>query len=532
MDHLGARKAAPLLWAFAAAATAVTFLTACGQREQAHRPARDNQVERTLAASLKGSHGTRYTHVHCVKASAGDWTHVCTFQAVSPGLTGDQPLVVLGYRVEGGELRSGSGTVPLDVACAEEVRCWTSTLCAATRGCPSGLDEYFGAPVTPPARAVTPRPTASRCIASWNAHGGFSPAEIAEEAPPIASMEVARPVYTPHLSGASLGFIGPRAEVRAGGDACSVLFDTGASRLYRVSAQAWGEPRFWMWRGADDFEPEKALEPAWNVCQREDGTLFLAHACPPVPAIPRPIADELERGHLASLYEMGGIPYWLGRSFEGARPVALDPRRGAESVVVYRIHGNGSKLTVTVYTYRPPQRSRRVRKGVIVARAEPETATVLVVANHEVPSDFSRAVREVLRPFISTDPDAEQLPGDLREEPTRIDTSAPVVRYWVGPLFEGFKAAVVTDAPPGAGVVRYRKGDVEWFLVSYTPLPKKHCARVGCASPPPLPAVLGRYGKGRDAMISDNTPIIHVLTRKPNRVPPAALIFEAIKPIR
>ena len=517
--------------ALAAAATAVTLLTACGVGESARQPARDSEVEQRLATSLKGSQGSRYTHVRCVKASAGDWTHLCTFQVVSPGLAGDQPLVVLGYRVEGGQLRSGSGTAPLDVACAEEVRCWTSTLCAATRDCPSGFDGYFGEPATPPARAVTPRPTVSRCIASWNAHGGFSPAEIAQATPPIASMEVARPVYTPHLSGASLGFIGPRAEVRAGGDACSVVFDTGASGgLYRVSAQAWAEPRFWMWRGDDDFEAATALEPAWNVCQREDGTLFLADACPPVAAIPRALADELERGHLASLLDMGGIPYWLGRSFEGARPEALEPRRGAESVVVYRVSGEDGSLTLTVYTYRPPRRSRNVRKGTLVARAEPEDATVLVLADGKVSDDLQQAVRASLRPFISTNPDTAQVPGDLKEEPTRIDASVPVRLLWVGTRFEGFTGSVVKDGPEGAGVVRYAKGGSEWFLVTYTARKKKHCGQTGCVSPPPLPATLRRYGRVVHTILRQDDLTV-VLARRPGIVPHSSLLFEGLRPV-
>jgi hypothetical protein len=473
----------------------------------------------------------RYTHVRCVKASAGDWTDVCTFQGVAFREGTDQPLVVTGYRIEDGQLRSGSGTVPLDVACAEEVRCWTSALCAATRDCPSGLDGYFGEPVTPPARAVTPRPTVSRCIASWNAHGGFSPAETAQATPPMASMEVARPVYTPHLSAASLGFIGPRAEVRAEGDACTVLFDKGVSGgLYRVSAQAWGEPRFWMWRGADDFEPKTALEPAWNVCQREDGTLSRSDACSPVAAIPRALADELERGHLASLFERGGIPYWLGRSFEGARPEALDPRRGAESVVVYRVRGDVGSLKLAVYTYRPPQRSRRVKKGVLLARAEPEDATVLVIANRKVSDALRRAVLRSLRPFISTNPDASQVPGDLQEEPTRIDTSVPVRLLWVGPTFEGYTGTVVQDAPAGAGVVRYAKGNAEWFLVTYTGREKKHCGQTGCVSPPPLPVALRKYGRVVDTVLRQNDLTV-VLARRPGIVPPSSLLFEGLRPV-
>jgi hypothetical protein len=529
VNRLGALNAAPLLGALVLVAAVAGFLSACGAGQEPREASPDSEAEQALLTSLRGSVGTRYTHVRCVKVSAGEWTDLCTFQVVSLRQTNDQPLLVMGYRVEGGQLRLGSGTVPLDVACAEEVRCWTRTLCAATQGCPSGLEGFFGEPMTPPARAATPPPTISRCIAAWNAHGGFSPAEIAQEPPPIASMEVARPVYSPHLAGASLGFIAPRAEVRASGDACVVLFDVGASGLYRVSAQAWGERRFWMWRGADDFGARAAREPAWNVCQREDGTLFRSNVCPPAAAIPRAIADELERGHLASLSEKGGIPYWLGRSFEGARPIALDPRRGAESVVVYRLRGEGGRRTLTVYTYRPPQRSRRAR-GVLVARAEPEDATVLVLADRKVSHALRRAVLGSLRPFVSTNPDAAQVPGDLAEEPTRIDTSVPVQLLWVGPSFEGYAGTVVRDGPTGAGVVRYAKGKAEWFLVTYTPRKKRDCSQTGCVSPPPLPAVLGKYGQVVDTLLGQQSLTV-VLARRPRIVPNGTLIFERLRPV-
>jgi hypothetical protein len=443
------------------------------------------------------------------------------------GRGADQPLLLLGYRVEDGQLRSGSGTVQLDVACAKEVRCWTDTLCDLTPDCPSGFEGHFGEPATPPARAATPRPTVSRCIAAWDAHGGFSPAEVAQETPLQASMEVPRPVYTPHLSGASLGFIAPRAAVRAGGDSCSVVFDT-ASGLYRVSARAWGEPRFWMWRGADDFEREKSPRPARGVCQREDGTLFLADVCPPVAAIPRAIADELERGHLASLFEKGGIPYWLGRSFEGARPVALDPRRGAESVVEYKLQRKSSRLTLRIFTYRPPRRALNV-KGRLVARAEPEDATVVVLANRKVSDAVRHAALRSLRPFISTDPDAGQVPGDLQEEQTRIDSSVPVQLLWVGPSFEGFTGHVVQDGPKGAGIVRYAKGVSDWYLVTYTPR-KKRCGQTGCVSPPPLPAELRRYGRVVDTFLRQDDLTV-VLARHPRVVPHSSLLFEGLRPV-
>jgi hypothetical protein len=202
---------------------------------------------------------------------------------------------------------------------------------------------------------------------------------------------------------------------------------------------------------------------------------------------------------------------------------------GAQSAVEYANAGDGVDLLVL--TYRPPDRGLTAAAGVVVARAEPETATVLVVADREVSSDFSQAVRDALRPFLSTNLDAKQVPGDLREEPTRIDMSAPVVTFWVGSSFEGFTATAVADGPAGAGVVRYAKGEVEWFLASYTPRPKKHCGQVGCASPPPLPHALARYGDVRDTILRDERVIV-VLTRQPRKVPHGARIYEALEPLR
>jgi hypothetical protein len=79
-------------------------------------------------------------------------------------------------------------------------------------------------------------------------------------------------------------------------------------------------------------------------------------------------------------------------------------------------------------------------------------------------------------------------------------------------------------------VVRYAKGAVEWFLASYTPRPKKHCGQVGCASPPPLPHALARYGGVRDTILRDERVIV-VLTRQPRKVPHGAHIYEALEPL-
>jgi hypothetical protein len=503
------------------------IIAGCGAAPTAN-PAlgqRSSEAERLLRQNFGESTRVRHTHLRCFRAE-GPWTDACTFQRISPGEGRDDPLLVIGFRFEGDRPISGTGTAPLDIACANDLRCWVRTLCVATGQCSAG-DGTFGLDEASVSPLRTPTPTPARCVAAWNAHGGFTSAEVAQETPLHASFAVARPVYTPHLAGASLGFIRARAEVRATADQCLVRFDLGEAGAYLVTAEARGETRFWMWQGARDLE-QGAVEAAWNACQRADGTLVLATTCPPAAAVPRAIADELERGYLQSLADAGGIPYWLGRTFARARPVpVLPPPWGAQSAVEYANAGDGVDLLVL--TYRPPDRGLTTA-GVVVARAEAETATVLVVADREVPSDFSQAVRDALRPFISTNVDAEQVPGDLREEPTRIDTSAPVVTFWVGSSFEGFTAAAVADAPAGAGVVRYAKGAVEWFLASYTPRPKKHCGQVGCASPPPLPHALARYGGVRDTILRDERVIV-VLTRQPRKVPHGARIYEALEPL-
>jgi hypothetical protein len=481
------------------------------------------RAEQFLQDTMGSAH-FRETNLRCFPVE-GPWTDACTFQRISLVAGSDDPLLVMGLRFEGVGAVAGTGTAPLDIACADDLPCWVRTLCRVTDQCTSGYDAEESGPLL-----QTPTPTEERCLSAWNAHGGFSQDELAQEEPMHASLAMGRPVYSPHLAGASLGFIGARAEVRATADGCHVRFDLGDAGAYLVTAEASGETRFWVWQGARDLEPAP-VDPSWNACQREDGTLVLATTCPPVAALPRPIADELEGGYVQALADVGGIPYWLGRSFAGARPVPLSPApRRAQSAVQY---AGADGVDLLVLTYRPPDRSRTTR-GVIVARAEPETATVLVVADREVSPDFSEAVRQALRPFISTEPDAEQLPGDLEEEPTRIDSSVPAITHWVGPRFEGFEAAVVANAPQGAGVVRYTKGDVEWFLASYTPLPKKHCARVGCASPPPLPRALEQYGKVKDTMIQygEGQPIIVVLTRQAKKVPHGTAIFEALEPLR
>jgi hypothetical protein len=523
--RLPGRRTPALLAALAAAGAAAGLLTACGARADGPRGERHSAAERVLLASLGSSNGVRYTHLRCVTAPEAQWTDFCTFQAVWPREGQDQPLVVLAMRFEEDRPLTSSGTVPLDVTCAQNVRCWVRTLCFATRDCPGfapGDETALALPVR------TPTPTLSRCVSAWNAHGGFSPAEVAQPEPVLPTMAVARPVYTTHLSGASFGFLGPRADVRPTADGCAVLFDLGGE-AYEVSAKAWGEPRFWMWRGADDLARRGSSQASWNACQRDDGTLFVSTSCPAVAAVPRAVREELERGSLQELSNAGGIPYWLGRTFAGARPLPIE-RRGAESAVAYMVRTDGHRITLRVLTYRPPDRSRTTN-GVLVARAEPEDATVLVVADRQVSADLRRAALAALRPFVASEPDAEQVPGDLEEEPTRIDVSAPVALYWAGASFEGFTADVVDDAPAGAGIVRYADGRAQWFIVSYTPRKKKHCSRLGCVSPPPLPAALRPYGRVVETILLDQLVVV-VLAERPRNVPNGALIYEHLERLR
>src|SRR5919108_1830078 len=247
--RLGRRTVASLLAAIAAATAA--GLAGCGAAPSVAAGARDVDAEQFLLSTLAGSTGVRYTHLRCFRVR-GPWSDACTFQAVSPRQGQDDPLLVLAMRIEDGRPVSSTGTAPLDIACANYRRCWVRTLSAATRECALGAGA-FGTDPNDLVRLRTPRPTPARCVSAWNAHGGFSPAEVAQETPLLASDAVARPVYTPHLSGASLGFIGARAEVRAAPRGCSVLFETGPHEYYEVTAEARGETRFWMWQGADDL---------------------------------------------------------------------------------------------------------------------------------------------------------------------------------------------------------------------------------------------------------------------------------------
>jgi hypothetical protein len=190
---------------------------------------------------------------------------------------------------------------------------------------------------------------------------------------------------------------------------------------------------------------------------------------------------------------IGGIPYWLGAPFRGTWPDAHP--EGDLAVVGYTVRDRGRPVTVTITTGYAPKIPSSAVSGHVVLRAHPEDTTAIVTATRPVSPALRRAVRRHLRPFLHSDPDAKQLPGDVQAAPTRIDHSQPRRSLWFGLEIAGLRATVVAS-PAGVGVIRYGAPSTpgRFYVVTYRPLPKK-CGSVGCASPPPLPEELRRYGR-------------------------------------
>ena len=473
------------------ATVALAAFAGCGSDEGSQaRSEAARDAERKLFAD--NSHG-RYSHPQCVEVGA-PWTFVCTVQEIGLGRSGrDGPLMAIGYTpAEQLEAGVATGLMPISVDCATDVRCWVQELCRASSCTVNPADTSFPdlGPNAPP-EPITPEV----CIDAWNVHGGFSADELGGDSPPRPESEVERPVYTPHLAATTLGFIGPRADVRAVGGTCSVVFDLGNGKVYAIDATVDHAPRFWTWAGRDATAAVAAERPSWNACQGADGTLSLGDDCAGDPGVlTRDVAAELDRRVLHQVADFGGIPYWLGPRFLGALPERSEPDRGKDTVE-YMVETPDGTLRLVVLTYRPP-RPRVVAPGFEVFRANPASETVLVVANRRPSRRVVLAVRSELRPFRGSDPNAEQVPGDLAEERTRIDTSVRVRVYWAGPTAAGLRAEVIEDAPAGLGLVRYGppSGPRTFYLVTYKPRKKTRCSSTGCVSPPETPAALRHYG--------------------------------------
>jgi hypothetical protein len=477
-----------------ATACAIVVLAAsagCGSGEE---PKAGSDAAREMERKLFGDSPPRYRYSHprCVEIGS-PFTFVCTVQRIGLGSSpDDDPLLATGYtpstQVEAG---MGTGMKPIPVECATDVRCWVIELC---RGSPCSPDPYLAVfphlgPNAPPAQ-LTPE----ACVDAWNVHGGFSPEELAREEPSRPDEEATRPLYTPHLAAATLGFVGPRAEVRVADGTCSVVFDLGDGTTYTVDATVDHAPRFWTWAGREATSTVAAEGDAWNACQEADGTLALGDACSGEGEA-RDIADELGRRVLHQVSELGGGAWWLGPSFLGAPPVRSEPEKGKDTVR-YVVETSEGRFRLAVLVYRPPRPRVRAR-GFEVFRANTSSETVLVVANRRPSREIVLAVRSELRPFEGSAPDAEQNPNDLLpDEPTRVDTSVRVRVYWSGPAYEGLQAEVVEDVPAGVGLVRYGPpgGPRTFYLVTYKARKKTRCPSTGCVSPPETPAALRRYG--------------------------------------
>lgn len=459
-----------------------------GERQAGSKAARD--LEQRLFAN--DSPHRRYSHARCVEIGA-PWTFVCTVQEIGLGRSSrDYPLKAIGYTAStqtGAGMATGLAPIPVD--CANDVRCWAMELCRFSRCVTDPMLVPFVdlGPNAPPAQ-ITPEV----CVDAWNVHGGFSPDELGLAQPSQPDGEVDRPLYTPHLAATTLGFIGPRADVRVVDGMCSVVFDLEDGTTYTVDATVDHAPRFWTWAGREATSTAVAEGRPSNACQEADGTLSLGAECSSGPQA-RDVADELDRRVLHQISEFGGIPYWLGPRFLGAAPERTEPEKGKDTVS-YAVQTPDGPLELVVLTFRPP-RPRVRAPGYEVFRAHPSSETVLVVADRRPSRRIRAAVRSALRPFRGSDPNAEQVPGDiLGDEPTRVDTSVKVRVYWAGPAYEGLEAEVVKDAPAGLGIVRYGPlgGPNTFYLVTYRPMKKTRCGSTGCVSPPETPATLRRYG--------------------------------------
>jgi hypothetical protein len=169
-----------------------------------------------------------------------------------------------------------------------------------------------------------------------------------------------------------------------------------------------------------------------------------------------------------------------------------------------------------------------------VVRLRPKSNPVRVFANRVPPVGLSREVLDVLRPFSRDDPDAPQVPGDLREEPTRIDTSVPMRTYWAGSAYKGLRATVVGYAPPGVGLVRYGEPGSGrlFYLATYLPIKKTRCGTIGCVAAPPLPAALKSYGESRDTMVQRDGWVVDQIAPRGSVDFNGTQILERVKELR
>jgi hypothetical protein len=463
-----------------------------------------------LAASFRPELSTRYQDVRC--ASIRGIPHmdfVCALELI--GLQrGPDEFAVTTARISNGTLTGSGGLAQVAATCMEAVRCWANEAIAVCGPeCPGRVPRVGTASPALPRRATPLTP--ANCIKGWNIHGRFTKAETADTRPTmLASQEVTKPIYTPYLAAASIGFIAARAQVTAVPDGCAVVFDLGGGRAYRIFTTAGADPWVWTWQGDPDLTD---APPRWNACQRADGTLA-SSGCDSSGAKPRDVIDELGRGHLSAVARVGGFPYWLGAPFAGAWPTAQ--AQGDVLIVEYQVTAAGQPLTLRVYQSSAGVIPAATITGTVIVRAHPQSGAVLVTADpaSAASAALHRSILTQLRPFQQTNPAAPQQPGDVTSSPTTIDTSQPRRPFWFGATQFGMRATVIGSSPAGVGLVRYGAADApnRFYVVTYKPV-TKNCGSLGCVSPPPLPKALGVYGQVQDTWIHDDWLTV-ILVRK------------------
>jgi len=441
---------------------------------------------------------TRYQDVRCARVKGiPDVDYVCSFEMI--GLRrGDDEFGVSTVRRQSGRLVPSGGITQIDATCIADVDCWVQQAQLSCGDACAG--PFLPRPGTPSSGGPHPRflppYTAEQCITGWNIHGGFSPAETADPNSQLASVsptaEVTKPVYTPYLAAASIGYLASRVRVSADHEICSATFDLGDGVAYRISAPIGPDPWTWLWRG-DTLT--RRVAGGWNACQSVDGTLAVSGCT--AGRSPRDVKDETDRYHLAQVANVGGTPYWLGSPFEGAYPSAA-AGTGDLLTVSYAVHISGRLVVISVYQSQRRRISPARLQGDVIVRAHPVVGATVVTA--EPASAVTAAVRDKitaqLRPFNRSEPGAGQKPGDLQSSPTRIDATAPQRPLGFGRRAAGLPATVLTDAPAGVGVVRYGSAIAanRFYVVTYRPV-LDDCGTFGCPSPPPTPPVLrARYG--------------------------------------
>src|SRR5205814_9292766 len=165
-------------------------------------------VARILIESYGPSQSARYQDARCAPViGSGDATYFCALELV--GLRrGEDGFVVTSVVVRDGKMTSGTGLTQIEPACMGDAACWAIQMASSCIGC-DGSPPTLGKVDPPMEYRRNGRPlTSAGCIAGWNIHGGFSPDEVADPRPEMfPTQAVTKPVYTPYLAAASIGYL-------------------------------------------------------------------------------------------------------------------------------------------------------------------------------------------------------------------------------------------------------------------------------------------------------------------------------------